>query len=177
MNTAIRKMPIGIQSFEDRRRGQYVYVDKTARVYQLVTMEKPYFLSRPRRFGKSLLLSTLKAYFLGKKELRASDVDAFMDRLRAFFADIPYELNDKTERHYQVIFYLVFKLMGQFCETEVRSAKGRADAVVKTADYLYRFEFKLNGTAEEAIRQMDYPVVSQPIFKNKQKHSLSLLIR
>lgn len=69
MNTIVRKMPIGIQSFEDLRRQQYVYVDKTALVYRLVSMGKPYFLSRPRRFGKSLLLSTLKAYFEGKKEL------------------------------------------------------------------------------------------------------------
>lgn len=96
-------------------------------------------------------------FYIGRfvQELRTGETEAFLNRLRAFFADIPYELNDKTERHYQVIFYLVFKLMGQFCETEVRSAKGRADAVVKTADYLYLFEFKLNGTAEEAIRQID----------------------
>ncbi|WP_293739504.1 AAA family ATPase, partial [uncultured Parabacteroides sp.] len=69
MNTAIRKMPIGIQSFEEIRKDDYVYVDKTEIVYNLVTMGKPYFLSRPRRFGKSLLISTLEAYFLGKKEL------------------------------------------------------------------------------------------------------------
>ncbi|MCD8206378.1 MAG: AAA family ATPase, partial [Bacteroidales bacterium] len=61
--------PIGIQSFEDLRENGYVYVDKTAFVYQLVTTGKYYFLSRPRRFGKSLLLSALKAYFEGKKEL------------------------------------------------------------------------------------------------------------
>jgi hypothetical protein len=65
----IRKMPIGIQSFEDLRRNNYVYVDKTAYLYKLVSEGKPYFLSRPRRFGKSLFLSTLEAYFLGKKEL------------------------------------------------------------------------------------------------------------
>ena len=59
-------------------------------------------------------------------------------RLKAFFADFSYELNDKTERHYQVVFYLVFKQMGQFCDAEVRSAQGRADAVVKnTRFYLY----------------------------------------
>ena len=69
MNTTIRKMPIGIQSFEEIRKDDYVYVDKTEIVYNLVTMGKPYFLSRPRRFGKSLLISTLEAYFLGKKEL------------------------------------------------------------------------------------------------------------
>jgi hypothetical protein len=65
----IRKYPIGIQSFEDIRTDGYVYVDKTPFIYRMVTEGKPYFLSRPRRFGKSLLLSTLKAYFEGKKEL------------------------------------------------------------------------------------------------------------
>ena len=67
--TPIRKMPIGIQDFEDLRANGYVYADKTMYVWKLVTEGKPYFLSRPRRFGKSLLLTTLKAYFLGKKEL------------------------------------------------------------------------------------------------------------
>ncbi|WP_455625447.1 ATP-binding protein [Parabacteroides sp.] len=100
---------------------------------------------------------TETAFYIGKftQDIEAGNVEAFLTRLRAFFADIPYELNDKTERHYQVIFYLVFKLMGQYTEAEVRSAKGRADAVVKTSDYIYVFEFKLNGTAEEAMRQID----------------------
>ena len=61
--------PIGIQNFEDLRRGGYVYVDKTDLIYSLVSSGKYYFLSRPRRFGKSLLVSTLEAYFRGKKEL------------------------------------------------------------------------------------------------------------
>ena len=65
----LRKLPIGIQSFEFLRSEGYLYVDKTELVYHLVTKGKPYFLSRPRRFGKSLLLSTLEAYFKGKKEL------------------------------------------------------------------------------------------------------------
>ena len=63
------KYPIGIQDFESIISGGYTYVDKTALVYRLVTEGKIYFLSRPRRFGKSLLVSTLKAYFKGKKEL------------------------------------------------------------------------------------------------------------
>ena len=67
--TTMRKLPIGIQSFENIRNENYLYVDKTALIYQLVTKGKPYFLSRPRRFGKSLLISTLEAYFQGKKEL------------------------------------------------------------------------------------------------------------
>ncbi len=96
-------------------------------------------------------------FYIGKfvQELRAGDVDSFLTRLQAFFADIPYELNDQTERHYQVVFYLVFKLMGQFTDAEVRSARGRADAVVKTPKYIYIFEFKLNGTAEQALQQID----------------------
>ena len=62
-------MPIGVQDFEDLRRNKYVYVDKTEYVYRLAQMGKVYFLSRPRRFGKSLLLSTLKQYFLGNKDI------------------------------------------------------------------------------------------------------------
>ena len=63
------KYPIGIQSFEKLREDGYVYVDKTALIYNLVHDGTIYFLSRPRRFGKSLLVSTLKNYFLGRKEL------------------------------------------------------------------------------------------------------------
>ena len=61
--------PIGIQNFEDLRRSEYVYVDKTHHIHRLASTGKYYFLSRPRRFGKSLLVSTMEAYFKGKKEL------------------------------------------------------------------------------------------------------------
>ena len=108
--------------------------------------------------------STDTAFYIGKfvRELTSGDVEAFLERLRCFFADFPYELNTKTERHYQVVFYLVFKLMGQFTEAEVRSARGRADAVVKTADYTYVFEFKLDGSAEAALQQIEEKGYSFP---------------
>jgi len=64
-----RKLPIGIQSFEKIRRDGFVYVDKTAYVWRLAHDGMPYFLSRPRRFGKSLLVSTMRAYFEGRREL------------------------------------------------------------------------------------------------------------
>lgn len=67
MNT--RRYPIGIQNFEELRNRNCVYVDKTQLVYNLANTDKVYFFSRPRRFGKSLLVSTLEAYFQGKKEL------------------------------------------------------------------------------------------------------------
>lgn len=67
--TPIRKLPLGVQDFEILRKKGYLYVDKTDQAYHLIQTGRAYFLSRPRRFGKSLLLSTFKAYFEGKKEL------------------------------------------------------------------------------------------------------------
>ena len=78
------KYPIGIQSFSQIIEDGYVYADKTALVYDLVTTGKVYFLSRPRRFGKSLLVSTLECYFgarygeTGEKLVRISGIQ---DRL------------------------------------------------------------------------------------------------
>ena len=63
------KYPIGIQNFEKLREEQYMYIDKTAAIYHLANSGSYYFLSRPRRFGKSLTVSVLDAYFSGKKEL------------------------------------------------------------------------------------------------------------
>lgn len=64
-----KKYPIGIQNFEKLRKDGYLYIDKTALIYQLVNSGSYYFLSRPRRFGKSLMISTFEAYFEGKREL------------------------------------------------------------------------------------------------------------
>ena len=61
--------PIGIQNFEKIRKDGYFYIDKTELIYRIIKTGSYYFLSRPRRFGKSLLISTIEAYFQGKKEL------------------------------------------------------------------------------------------------------------
>ena len=66
---AVRQYPIGIQTFSEIVSGDYLYVDKTDLVWQLAHYAKFIFMSRPRRFGKSLLTSTLESYFLGEKEL------------------------------------------------------------------------------------------------------------
>ena len=112
-----------------------------------------------------------KNFYIGRfvQELRKGNVDSFMQRFEAFFADFPYELNDKTERHYQVVVYLIFKLMGEFTQAEVRSAKGRADAIVQTPDYVYIFEFKLNGTAEEALLQINEKGYAEPFHTDHRK--------
>ena len=141
----------------------YLTIKDYDREFQLYKLEFPNeevrygFLSFIAPFYTSITDDD-KGFYIGKfiQELRAGKVDAFLTRLRAFFADFPYELNARTERHYQVVFYLVFKLMGQFCETEVRSARGRADAVVKTKDYIYVFEFKLDGSAFDALEQIEH---------------------
>ncbi|MDR2757405.1 MAG: AAA family ATPase, partial [Planctomycetaceae bacterium] len=65
----MKNLPIGIQSFEDLRSNNYLYVDKTEIIHRMISTGKCYFLSRPRRFGKSLLVSTMEAIFKGRKEL------------------------------------------------------------------------------------------------------------
>ena len=89
------------------------------------------------------------------QDLLKGDVDGCLERTRSFFASIPNDLENKTEKHYQTIFYLLFRLMGQYVDVEVKSAIGRADAVVKLQDAIYVFEFKFDGTPEEALAQID----------------------
>ncbi len=102
-----RKIPIGVQSFEKMRNDKYLYVDKTKYVYNLVRTSSPYFLSRPRRFGKSLFLSTLKAYFLGQKELfkglyieKAEEKRAEIEKTAAW-AEYPVLYMDFNTKYYK----------------------------------------------------------------------------
>ncbi|UTC44883.1 ATP-binding protein [Treponema sp. OMZ 857] len=95
------------------------------------------------------------------QDIRKGNVDEFMERMQAIIASIPYDDFPKDrlklrEQNYQTAVYLVFALMGQFVQTEVHCATGRADAVVITADAVYIFEFKLsvNGSAEDAFNQI-----------------------
>ena len=70
MNQALNNLPIGLQTFSEIRKNDCLYMDKTEYIYRLTsTKTKYYFLSRPRRFGKSLLTSTLKAFFSGQRDL------------------------------------------------------------------------------------------------------------
>ena len=89
------------------------------------------------------------------RDLRKGDIESCLERTRSFFASIPHDLENKTEKHYQTIFYLLFRLMGQYVDVEVQSAIGRADVVLKLSDAIYVFEFKFDGTPEEALAQID----------------------
>jgi len=99
----------------------------------------PAFVQDPIRTGNFSVIEFMQ-------QIENNDIDGFMTSLKAFFAAIPYDAikqEHRDEQYYQHVFYLLFTLMGQFADTEVKNNKGRADAVVKTADSIYVFEFKL----------------------------------
>mgnify|MGYP000148829106 CR=1 FL=1 len=119
----IRNMPIGIQSFETMRTSSYVYVDKTHFIPKLEKLGRAYFLTRPRRFGKSLFLSTLAAYFLGQKELfkglyveQAEEAQAVQEG-RAAWQEYPVFYLDFNTGQYELAGALDESLM-YFLDTE-----------------------------------------------------------
>lgn len=89
------------------------------------------------------------------REVESGDYDSFFRRLQSFFADTPYELVRDLELHYQNVLFIVFKLVGFYVKAEYHTSQGRVDLVLQTDRYIYVMEFKLNGTAEEALRQID----------------------
>ena len=89
------------------------------------------------------------------KEVRGGNIDGFMRRLQSFFADSPYELARDLELHYQNVLFIIFKLLGFYTQTEYHTSQGRIDLLVKTDHYIYVMEFKLDGTAEEALQQIN----------------------
>ena len=109
----------------------------------------PYY-SRNTRDGDSIFLLNLTM------ALKDHDIEKAMQLLRGFFSSVPYDAEKQDEAHYKTMFYLIFRLAAAFeVRTEERSAAGRCDAVVETEDAVYVFEFKLKGTAREALAQID----------------------
>ena len=203
MAKIVNKYPVGIQTFEDIREKGYLYIDKTKYIVDFREKGMKYvFLSRPRRFGKSLFASTLQAYFEGRKELfeglAIADYEKdwvkhpvfhfdlsgakhmSIEQLERYLADMLEEQEtiwgykthqvdanlrlkdlvkkayEKTgEQHYQTIFYLMFSFLNIYIRTEVKSAIGRADAVMHMPDTIYVFELKVDKSADEALAQID----------------------
>ena len=115
-----RTLPIGIQAFEELRKKNYIYIDKTSFIEKLVKLGKPYFLSRPRRFGKSLFLSTLKSYFEGRKDL---------------FEGLAIAKNETEWKQYPV-FYFDFNIGDFSTEESFRSSLDK-----KLSDYEIKIRF------------------------------------
>jgi hypothetical protein len=86
--------------------------------------------------------------------MRAQDWESFFETLQVFFADIPYDIQLSQEKYYQSIFYLIFKLIGLHIDAEVRTNRGRIDAVIEMDAGVFIFEFKLDGSADEALAQI-----------------------
>jgi hypothetical protein len=88
------------------------------------------------------------------KMLREGNIDGVMEEMRQFFVNIPYDIQIANEKYYQTIFYIIFRLIGLFIEAEARTSTGRIDAVAQTDEYVYVFEFKLDGKPDEALNQI-----------------------
>ena len=131
------------------------------------TEDESYTLGYPNREVREGFLKGLLNSYRGSEGMSASfvlqfnralknnDIDGALERMRSFLAGIPYDLENKSEKHFQTIIYLIFSLLGYYTQAEVKSAVGRADAVCRTKDRVYVFEFKVDGSAEEALRQID----------------------
>ena len=130
------KYPIGIQNFEKIREDGFVYVDKTALIYQLVNEGSYYFLSRPRRFGKSLLLSTLEAYFSGKKELFEG---LAISKLEKEWTTHPILHLDLNSREYK----------------DESSLEAELNRHLEQWEKLYGDEFKTRATEERFLQVID----------------------
>lgn len=89
------------------------------------------------------------------KEVRSGDIDGFMKRLQSFFSDTPYELVRDLELHYQNVLFIIFRLVGFYTQAEYHTSEGRVDLVIRTDQFIYVMEFKLDGTAEEALQQIE----------------------
>lgn len=88
------------------------------------------------------------------REVRTGDYDSFFRRLQSFFADTTYEVIRDQELHYENVLFIVFKLVGFYVKVEYHTNDGRIDLVLQTDKFIYIMEFKLNGTAEEALQQI-----------------------
>ena len=96
------------------------------------------------------------------REIESGQPDAFLRRLQSFFADTPYELIRDLEVHYQNVLFIVFRLVGFYVKAEYHTSEGRVDLVLQTDRYIYVMEFKLEGSAEEALQQIETKHYARP---------------
>ncbi len=108
----------------------------------------PHYVNPRRSDNDAFLLGFCKAVY-------RNDIEAALEHMRTYMATIPYDLENRTEKHYQTIFYLMFSFLNIYVRTEVKSAIGRADAVMHMPDTIYVFELKVDKSADEALAQID----------------------
>ena len=101
-------------------------------------------------------------------DVETGRVEQFLQRLRSLFADTPYELIRNLENHYQNVLWILYKLCGFYTRAEYHTSQGRIDLCVQTPKYCYVMEFKLDGTAEEALEQISEKNYTLPFEQNGQ---------
>ena len=103
------------------------------------------------------------------REVRSGDYNSFFRRLQSFFADTTYEVIRDQELHYENVLFIVFKLLGFYTKVEYHTSEGRIDLVLQTDKFIYIMEFKLNGTAEEALQQINDKHYALPFETDERK--------
>ena len=102
-------------------------------------------------------------------DVKSGDIDGFMERLQSFLADCPYELAKDIDLHYQNVLFIVFRLAGLYTKVEYHTSRGRIDLVLQTDSYVYVMEFKLDGSAEQALQQIEEKQYALPFAKDSRK--------
>ena len=102
-------------------------------------------------------------------DIERGEPDSFMQRLQSMFADTDYKIVGKMELYFQNAMYLVFKMMGFYTDVERTTSNGRIDVVLQTKDYIYVMELKLDGSADEALRQIEEKGYALPFAKDSRK--------
>ena len=119
----------------------------------------PYYLSREKKRNVFDVRNFVK-------DVERGNAESFCERLKVLFSDTPYELIKNLENHYQNIVWVVFKMMGFYTQAEYHTSRGRIDLVIKVPGYTYVMEFKLDGTAEEALSQIKQQEYALPFSKD-----------
>ena len=111
------------------------------------------------------------AFFIGNfvRDLRVGRVDDFMQRMETMLADTDYKIVGDSELYFQNAFYLISRMLGFYTEVERETSNGRMDMTIKTKDYIYIFEFKLDGSADDALRQIDEKGYAKPFALDPRK--------
>ena len=145
----MQELPIGVQNFEKIRRNNYLYVDKTEKILSLAKTEKSYFLSRPRRFGKSLTLSTLEAMFQGKAEL-----------FKGLYAE---EWVKEQAKHPSPVIKLDMSVLGFYKDSE-----GLNKAIINYLVRYYIKSYKLDISIQDSPSDVFLDIINEFYIKNGQ---------
>ena len=101
------------------------------------------------------------------KDVEAGKAEQFINRLTTFFASNSYQVAGNAELYFQNALYLVFKIMGFYTQVELPTSDGRMDVIIQTSDYIYIIECKLDGSAEDALQQIESKNYAAPFAMDK----------